>query len=125
MNRMLTLENVAESLVSDVPTVRKMVQDGTLKALRLPNGDYRVTQEAYECFATGNGGHRLSPFLNAQQAADFLGIAVQTLYNNRKHIASLPGFRKLMFDPAVLEQLRSSWEFRNDRLASHTKIPTN
>jgi hypothetical protein len=60
---------------------------------------------------------RRSPYLNAQEAADFLGIALRTLYNNRKHIPSLPGFKKLMFDPKSLREIRSSQRFRTLRLA--------
>jgi hypothetical protein len=57
-----------------------------------------------------------SPYLNAKEAAAFLGVAVQTVYNNRRHIPSLPGFRRpLMFDPRVLEALRASPRFLSHR----------
>lgn len=62
-----------------------------------------------------------SPYLNAEQAAARLGIATQTLYNNRRHIPSLPGFRTLMFDPVVLDKLRDSMTFRQNRLAKQRK----
>ncbi|MCE9566177.1 MAG: helix-turn-helix domain-containing protein [Planctomycetes bacterium] len=56
-----------------------------------------------------------SPYLNVEQAAAFLGVAVQTVYNNRRHIPSLPGFRTLMFDRKVLEGLRASPRFMSKR----------
>ncbi len=56
-----------------------------------------------------------SPYLNAEQAAAFLGVAVQTVYNNRRHIPSLPGFRTLRFDRKVLEGLRASPRFMSKR----------
>lgn len=58
-----------------------------------------------------------SPYLNVEQAAAFLGVAVQTVYNNRAFIPSLPGFHKLMFDPGVLADLRGSAKWRTKRLA--------
>ncbi|MBN9517188.1 helix-turn-helix domain-containing protein [bacterium] len=57
-----------------------------------------------------------SPYLNAEQAAAYLGVAKQTVYNNRPHIPSLPGFRTLMFDPKVLDELRASARFKSLRL---------
>jgi hypothetical protein len=54
--------------------------------------------------------------LNSQKAANFLGIRLQTLYNNRRHIPSMPGFRTLQFDRKVLEDVRNSQRFRTLRL---------
>lgn len=62
-----------------------------------------------------------SPHLNVEQAADYLGVAVQTIYNNRKYIPSLPGFRTLMFDPKVLDEVRASVKFRNARLTEQRR----
>ncbi len=56
-----------------------------------------------------------SPYLNVEQAA-YLGVAKQTLYNNTKHIPRLPGFRTLMYDPKVLDELRASARFKSLRL---------
>ena len=56
-----------------------------------------------------------SPYLNVEQAAAFLGVAVQTVYNNRQHIPALPGFKKLMFDPVVLAEVRASPRFMAKR----------
>ena len=59
-----------------------------------------------------------SPYLNVKEAAAYLGVAVRTVYNNRKHIPALPGFRTLMFDPKVLDQVRASPRFRSKRRKS-------
>lgn len=56
--------------------------------------------------------------LSADEAAEFLGIARQTVYNNRKYIPSLPGFRTLRFDKRVLEELRASQRFMTKRVAA-------
>jgi hypothetical protein len=57
-----------------------------------------------------------SPYLDLKQAAAFLGVSPRTVYNNRKYIPSLPGFRRpLMFDPKVLEEVRASAKFRSKR----------
>lgn len=59
-----------------------------------------------------------SPYLNAEEAAAYLGVAKQTIYNNRRHIPSLPGFRTLMFDPKVLDQVRADARFMSKRRSS-------
>ncbi len=38
-----------------------------------------------------------SPYLTAEEAAAYLRIELQTLYNRRKEIPSMPGTRKLLF----------------------------
>jgi hypothetical protein len=60
----------------------------------------------------------LSPYLNVEQAAAYLGVAKRTVYNNRRHIPALPGFRTLMFDPKVLDQVRSDARFMSKRRSS-------
>jgi hypothetical protein len=62
-----------------------------------------------------------SPYLNVEQAAAYLGVAVQTIYNNSKHIPRLPGFWTLMYDPKTLEQVRASERFKTKRLAANRK----
>ncbi len=59
-----------------------------------------------------------SPYLNVDEAAAYLGVAKQTIYNNRCSIPSLPGFRTLMFDPKVLDQLRADPRFMSKRRSS-------
>jgi hypothetical protein len=59
-----------------------------------------------------------SPYLNVKEAAAYLGVAVRTVYNNRRHIPALPGFRKLMFDPKVLDGVRASVRFMSKRRSS-------
>ncbi|MFO0798344.1 MAG: helix-turn-helix domain-containing protein [Gemmataceae bacterium] len=59
-----------------------------------------------------------SPYLNVEQAAAYLGVAVRTVYNNRQHIPALPGFRKLMFDPKVLDEVMASPRFKSKRRSS-------
>ncbi len=59
-----------------------------------------------------------SPYLNVEEAAAYLGVAVQTIYNNSKHIPRLPGFRNLMYDPKVLDAVRASARFKSKRRSS-------
>lgn len=120
MSYVLTPAEVADRLACDEPTVLKLVKDRALKAVPLPGGEFRITPAAFEAFLSGDRP-RPSPYLDAQQAADFLGVARQTLYNNRRHIPSLPGFRTLRFDPAVLKDLRGSQQFRTKRLKDQHK----
>jgi hypothetical protein len=44
-----------------------------------------------------------SPYLSSSQAAEFLGIALQTLRNKRAVIQPVNGSRPLMYDPKTLE----------------------
>lgn len=112
---LLTPAEVAARLACDEPTVRRLVRDHALPAVPLPGGDYRVRPEALDAFVAGAEAAGRSPWLTAREAAAFLGISVRTLYNNRRHIPALPGFRTLMFDPAVLREVRGSWKFRARR----------
>jgi len=90
---------------------------------RRPSADHHVTrvdegkpyQQGNMTWAAPAVEPPKSPYLNVKQAAAFLGVAVQTVYNNRRHIPSQPGFRTLMFDPSVLEQLRASPRFMSKR----------
>jgi hypothetical protein len=42
-------------------------------------------------------------YLTVQDAASYCRLAVQTIYNNRKHIARMPGVRKLLFTREALD----------------------
>ena len=42
-------------------------------------------------------------YLTVQDAAAYCRVAVQTIYNNRKHIARMPGLRKLLFTREALD----------------------
>ncbi len=59
-----------------------------------------------------------SPYLNVEEAAAYLGVAVRTIYNNSKHIPRLPGFRNLMYDPKVLDRIRADARFLSKRRSS-------
>jgi len=111
--RLFSPEYVAERLVTDTTTVLKMVRNGTLKAVTLPGGVCRILPGSLDALMSGAATAKASPWLNADQAASYLGVSKRTLYNNRKHIPSLPGFsRPLMFDPEQLNQVRTSQTFR-------------
>jgi hypothetical protein len=43
-------------------------------------------------------------YLTVQDAAAYCRVAVQTIYNNRKHIARMPGLRKLLFTRESLDE---------------------
>lgn len=42
-------------------------------------------------------------YLTVQDAAAYCRVAVQTIYNNRKYIARMPGVRKLLFTREALD----------------------
>jgi excisionase family DNA binding protein len=42
-------------------------------------------------------------YLTVQEAAAYCRLAVQTIYNNRKHIERMPGVRKLLFTRDALD----------------------
>lgn len=44
-----------------------------------------------------------SKYLTVQEAAAYCRVAVQTIYNNRKYIARMPGVRKLLFTQEALD----------------------
>jgi hypothetical protein len=43
-------------------------------------------------------------YLTVQDAADYCRVAVQTIYNNRRHIERMPGVRKLLFTREALDR---------------------
>jgi hypothetical protein len=43
-------------------------------------------------------------YLTVQDAADYCRVAVQTIYNNRRHIERMPGVRKLLFTRPALDR---------------------
>ena len=45
-----------------------------------------------------------SPYLDVHQAAVYCHYSVQTIYNNRRFIERLPGFRKLLFTREALDK---------------------
>jgi hypothetical protein len=82
----------------------------------LLDGHVRIAPASLDAFVSGAETARPSPYLNARQAADYLGIALRTLENNRRHIPSRHGFRTRMFDPAGRDRVRSSQTFATRRL---------
>jgi excisionase family DNA binding protein len=42
-------------------------------------------------------------YLTVQEAASYCRVAVQTIYNNRRYIARMPGVRKLLFTRDALD----------------------
>lgn len=42
-------------------------------------------------------------YLTVQDAAAYCRVAVQTIYNNRRHIERMPGVRKLLFTREALD----------------------
>jgi excisionase family DNA binding protein len=42
-------------------------------------------------------------YLTVQDAASYCRVAVQTIYNNRRYIARMPGVRKLLFTREALD----------------------
>ncbi|HET6576338.1 MAG TPA: helix-turn-helix domain-containing protein [Fimbriiglobus sp.] len=51
-----------------------------------------------------NVSPRSSPYLTADEAADYCRVAKQTLYNRRKGIERVPGTRKLLFTVEMLDK---------------------
>ncbi|HVK15609.1 MAG TPA: helix-turn-helix domain-containing protein [Fimbriiglobus sp.] len=51
-----------------------------------------------------NVAPRPSPYLTADEAAEYCRMAKQTLYNRRKEIESVPGTRKLLFTVEMLDK---------------------
>jgi hypothetical protein len=47
-------------------------------------------------------------YLTVQDAASYCRVAVQTIYNNRRYIARMPGVRKLLFTREALDSWLSS-----------------
>lgn len=45
----------------------------------------------------------LPQYLTVQDAAAYCRVAVQTVYNNRRYIARMPGVRKLLFTRVALD----------------------
>jgi hypothetical protein len=43
-------------------------------------------------------------YLTVQDAASYCRVAVQTIYNNRRHIERMPGVRKLLFTKEALDR---------------------
>lgn len=43
-------------------------------------------------------------YLTVQDAAAYCRVAVQTIYNNRRHIERMPGVRKLLFTREALDR---------------------
>ena len=112
--RLLTPADVADTLATDEGKVRRLIKDGALPAIVLPGGEFRVSPQSLETYLSGAESNK-SMGLKTPEAAAYLGIAVQTLYNNRASIPSMPGFRTLLFDPKVLEQVRKNINFRSPR----------
>ncbi len=46
----------------------------------------------------------LPKYLTVQDAAAYCRVAVQTIYNNRRYIARMPGVRKLLFTREALDR---------------------
>jgi excisionase family DNA binding protein len=42
-------------------------------------------------------------YLTVREAAEYCRVAVQTIYNNRRFIARMPGVRKLLFTREALD----------------------
>lgn len=51
-----------------------------------------------------SGRSPVSPYLDVRQAAAYCRCAVQTIYNNRRYIERMPGFRKLLFRRESLDK---------------------
>jgi excisionase family DNA binding protein len=49
-----------------------------------------------------------SKYLTVREAAAYCRVAVQTIYNNRRYIARMPGIRKLLFTREALDQWLST-----------------
>lgn len=105
---LLPPDEVARLLACETKEVYRLVDTGRLKAVRLPNNDPRVLPESLDAFLAGTGETRPSPYLNANEAAAYCGIAVQTLYNRRKEIDRVPGVRKLLFTRDALDKWMST-----------------
>lgn len=43
-------------------------------------------------------------YLTVEEAAAYCRVAVQTIYNNRRHIERMPGVRKLLFTREALDR---------------------
>jgi hypothetical protein len=44
-----------------------------------------------------------TPYMNVQEAAAYCRLSVQTLYNSRKELDSVPGSRRLIFTREILD----------------------
>lgn len=45
-----------------------------------------------------------SPYLTVEEAAAYCRVAVQTIYNHRRHIERLPGIGTLLFTREALDR---------------------
>lgn len=54
-------------------------------------------------------------YLTVQDAANYCRVAVQTIYNNRRYIARMPGVRKLLFSREALDSWLASRRPRGRR----------
>jgi hypothetical protein len=62
-----------------------------------------LLSEMKEMLSVGSS-HRPNPYMTTVEAADYCRVAVQTIYNNRKHIERMPGVRKLLFTAEALDR---------------------
>ena len=56
-----------------------------------------------------------SPYLDVREAAAYCRCAVQTIYNNRRHIERMPGLRKLLFTRESLDAWLAARRHRRRR----------
>lgn len=86
-------------------TLLAWVEDG-LPALRCPDDSFRIPAVAVNAFLLGREVD--TPYLTVEDAASYCRVAVQTIYNNRRHIQRMPGIRKLLFTREALDRWLST-----------------
>ncbi|WP_162668158.1 helix-turn-helix domain-containing protein [Gemmata massiliana] len=81
------------------------VPPATLDGLdALPGEQFRQVLELLAALAeSASPKSETSKYLTVRDAAAYCRVAVQTIYNNRRYIARMPGVRKLLFTREALD----------------------
>jgi len=70
----------------------------------IPPEQFDRVMELVTAIAKTLTAKRSPKYLTVQEAAAYCRVAVQTIYNNRRHIARMPGVRKLLFTREALDR---------------------
>lgn len=75
----------------------------SVNAFDIPPEQFERVMELVAAIAATIPPKQLPRYLTVQEAATYCRVAVQTIYNNRRHIARMPGVRKLLFTREALD----------------------